>query len=143
MTVAIQQGKLNEIKHLIDAEIYPKMTKNEQGVMNECLGITEHIWYGTVSGDVACIWGLIPPSLLSNRVYLWLYVTEVVQDHQFVFVRYSQRAVEQILVDYDEIVGHCIVGEHRSIRWIKWLGGVFGDADGKKIPFKIVRKLNG
>jgi hypothetical protein len=41
---------------------------------------------------------------------------------------------------YKVIVGNCIVGEDKSIRWLKWLGAKFGKPEGNKVPFVIRAK---
>jgi hypothetical protein len=95
---------------------------------------------GLVDGEVAAIWGLVPQSLLSNQAYLWLLTTDLAIEHRFLLVRYSQMFVEQALKHYERLVGHCEAGNYSAKRWIRWLGGEFGKADGKKVPFVIKRK---
>lgn len=143
MMVGIKHGVLEEVKGLICDNVYSTMDAQTKSRMDDVLEATTQIWYGTVDDEIACIWGLIPPSFLSNQVYMWLYTTELVKDHTFLFVRYSQRAVEQILKEYEIIIGDCLVEARRSHRWLKWLGAEFGEADGKKIPFRIMRKAHG
>jgi hypothetical protein len=45
-----------------------------------------------------------------------------------------------MLQRYPTIVGNCIVGEYKSIRWLKWLGAKFGRPEGNKVPFVIRAK---
>ncbi len=87
------------------------------------------------------MWGLIPPTLMSNQAYLWLYTTDLVKEHQFLFVRYSQRMVEKLLEHYESIVGHVQVDAPRSRQWLKWLGAEFGNPKGSNIPFVIRKRL--
>src|SRR5437879_6377789 len=141
MSVAIDQIERLERSH--HDQLFGGMEAKEQSIMQNCLQFTRHLWLGSVDGDIACIWGLIPPTLLSTQAYLWLYTTVLVKDHTFLFVRYSQRAVEEMLKEYPVIVGHCIVGNDQAVRWLKWLGAEFDVPDGKKIPFTILRKPNG
>lgn len=86
------------------------------------------------------MWGLIPPSLLSNRAYLWLLSTHIVQEHKFLFIRYSQRYVEEMLKVYDELYGDVLVGNDPAKKWLKWLGAEFGYPDRGRIPFVIRKK---
>lgn len=95
---------------------------------------------GTVNGEVAAMWGLVPQSILSNQAYLWLLTTDLAEQHKFLLVRYSQMFVKQALQHYEQIVGHCAAGNFPAKRWIRWLGGEFGVGDGKKVPFVIKRK---
>jgi hypothetical protein len=112
----------------------------EREVMRTCMALSADVWTGYVDGKIACIWGVAPPSLMSSRAYLWLYVTELVKEHQFVLIRHSQVEIQKLLQMYETITGHCVVGSTRSIRWLKWLGATFGEADGELIPFQIRRK---
>jgi hypothetical protein len=111
--------------------------------VNECLTRSTVRHIGLANGEVACMWGLIPQSLLSNQAYLWLLTTDLALEHKFLLVRYSQMFVEQALKHYDKLVGHCEAGNFGAKRWVKWLGGEFGQPDGKRIPFVIKRKNNG
>mgnify|MGYP001574535181 CR=1 FL=1 len=119
------------------------LTEVDRLPMRTCLAMSEQVFKGTINGEVACIWGMIPSSFLSGRAYIWLYVKEIVDQHQFIFVRHSQRILEVLLQEYPIILGHCHTQDERAIRWIKWLGGVFKEPDGLKVVFQIMRKNNG
>jgi hypothetical protein len=137
MTVSISRLTTDEIQELISQKIGPTLTVSDLAKFKRAMLGTTCVWGGALDGDIRCIWGLVPPTLISEEAYLWLHVIEPVGDHEFVFVRHSQRAIEEALKRFPTIVGHCEVGADRSIRWIKWLGGVFGEPDGKFIPFVI------
>jgi hypothetical protein len=83
------------------------------------------------------IWGLIPPTLLSDVAYLWLYTTPHLQSHMFMFIRHSQRAVAEIVEHYPLIVGHCLTNNPKAIRWLKWLGAEFNEPLGDIVSFSI------
>ncbi len=108
--------------------------------LDECMRRSVAIKCGMVDGEVACMWGLIPPTLLSDQAYLWLLTTHVVDEHKFLFVRYSQRYVEKMLRVYPKIVGDVMIGNDRAVRWLKWLGAEFGEPQGQRIPFVIRKK---
>lgn len=118
------------------------MSVEDLSLMAFCLRVSAYLWEGKVDGKIACIWGLVPPTILSDTAYLWLYTTSVVDEHKFTFVRHSQRVLEVMLKEFSTIVGHCHVDASRSIQWLKWLGAEFGHPNGKLIPFTI-RKKNG
>lgn len=113
------------------------MTESEQKGMEFCYLMSTAIWVGLIDGDLACMWGLVPPSFLSNQAYLWLYTTNVIKEHQFVLVRHSQRVMEELLQEYPIIVGHATVGDRKAIRWLRWLGAEFGYPQGTGLPFRI------
>lgn len=109
----------------------------EEAAMDYCLLMSVVIWTGLIDGQLACIWGVIPPTLMSTQAYLWLYTTDIIKEHQFTLVRHSQLVIEEILKDYPSIVGHATMGSSKSIRWLKWLGAKFGEPQGTMIPFRI------
>lgn len=110
-----------------------------QQTMDFCLLMSTVMWAGFIDGRLACIWGVIPPTLMSHQAYLWLYTTDVIKGHEFVLVRHSQLVIEQILEEYPSIVGHALMGADKSIKWLKWLGAKFGAPQGTGIPFRITR----
>ena len=115
------------------------LTQEERWGMDYCLTLSMFMWAGLIDDKLACLWGLIPPTLMSNQAYLWLYTTNAITGHEFVLVRHSQLVMEEMLKEYPTICGHAIAGADKSIRWLKWLGAKFGEPQGKGIPFRIVR----
>ena len=114
-----------EVKRLISSSPNDKMNDVEMKAMDACLLLSHEIWIGKVKGEIACVWGLCPPTLMSNQAYLWLYTNHLVEEHKFLFVRRSQRWMEEVLKDYKKIVGFCSPDNARAIRWIEWMGGKF------------------
>src|SRR5215467_288715 len=96
------------------------LSKEEKWGMDYCFSLSMYMWAGLIDGRLACLWGLIPPTLLSNQAYLWLYTTDVIKEHT-------------------SICGHAIAGADKSIKWLRWLGAKFGEPQGKGIPFRITR----
>lgn len=131
MVVNIAQAAINL------SELGLHLTDNEFNTMSNCAQMSSMTWVGRVDGELACIWGLIPPTLLSQQAYLWLYTTKIVEKHQFLFVRHSQRRMEEMLDEYPLIVGNCDANEKRSVRWLKWLGAEFVAKEGRRLAFQI------
>lgn len=102
-------------------------------------------WCGKINGRVACIWGLVIPTLLSNHAHIWLLTTELVEEHKFLFVRHSQLFMEGILKTFPIITGHVVMKQQHSVRWLRWLGVEFREPirglrkDTIFIPF-VIRK---
>lgn len=98
---------------------------------------SSHLWLGTHDEAVLCFFGLIPPTLLSDTAYLWLYCTAEMRGHTIPLIRHSKRAVREWLALYDHIVGHGHVDKPRSLAWLKLIGAEFGEPTGSVIPFEI------
>lgn len=98
---------------------------------------SSHLWLGTHDETILCFFGLIPPTLLSDVAYLWLYCTPSMQGHTIPLIRHSKRAVHDWLSIYTSIVGHGHVDKPRSLAWLRLIGATFGEPTGSVIPFEI------
>ena len=136
MTTKIKPVGSAEARDIVKAIDFSSV---EEKTMDYCLTMSTNVWAGFVDDRLACIWGVIPPSLMSNQAYLWLYTTDVIKEHQFLLVRHSQLVVDELLKEYSSIVGHVIMGSDKSFRWLKWLGARFGEPQGAGVPFRISR----
>lgn len=138
----VKVGK-RELLGLISSSPCVTLTENEVRVMEECVGISQNLWAGFIHDDLACAWGLISPSILSNQAYLWLFTTSLIDQEKFLFIRHSQRQVEEMLKRYPNLVGFCDVNNHRAIRWVRWLGGVFKEPIDGRAHFRIEGRKDG
>lgn len=117
--------------------------KGAEDVLRVYFKASTYINAGKVNGEIACVWGLILPSLLSDRAYLWLLTTDLVDSYTFLFVRNSQRYIEQVLEEFPLIEGHVKSDNDRAKRWLKWLGAKFFEPVGGMISFEIRKKVHG
>lgn len=143
MTVTISSLEGTKISRLISSETGLRLDPKDAEVLEFCQSMSIMTWTGYVGDVLICCWGLIPPSMLSRQAYLWMHSTPAVRDHAFCLVRHSQRVIEEMLKDYDKIVGHCREDAADSIRWLRWLGAEFSPAENGLRPFVIRRKLHG
>lgn len=138
MTVWIEQIERDEIKQwLISPEVVGTISDDDHAIMANALAKSTTIWAAMRNEKVLGFWGVMLPTLISDTVYLWLYTTENFAENCFVCVRQSQIIVRALLAEYPKIIGHCIQGEEKSIRWLRWLGARFSPIEGNLIPFEI------
>lgn len=140
MTALIELADKAKTKQLIFEAKGGILTDEESETLEQYLTFSAKLYMGSISGKLCCAWGLIPPSLLSDQAYLWLFSTDAVEEHKFIFVRNSQRAVEDMLKIWPLITGYCETGNDRSQRWLRWLGATFGHPTTKMIPFEIRKR---
>jgi hypothetical protein len=107
--------------------------------MDFCLLMSTYMWACFMNGKLAGIWGVIPPSLMSDQAYAWLNTTEDLKGHEFVFVRHSQMVFDELLEVYPSVVGHVVIGADKAYRWLRWLGARFGPPQGMVVPYRITR----
>jgi len=134
---AISKAQMSELISSVDGV---KLVGEELEIFNRFIAASAFVYSGIVNDKVVCLWGLIPPTLLSDQAYLWLHTTPAAEEHQFILVRRGQIEMKKMLEEYPKIVGHCEVQATRSIRWLKWLGAKFGEAEGSLVPFIINRQ---
>lgn len=137
MTLYIEPLTGPELYSLISSEVLDKLNTEDRAAMDRSIQNSTKVWAGLEDDTLLGFWGLIPPTILSNQAYMWLYTTEHLKEHVFVFVRHSQRAVKILLEQYPNIVGHCAVNNHRAHQWLKWLGAEFGEPNDRFVPFVI------
>lgn len=113
------------------------LTDEDYRALDACTSFASHLWIGYIRGEPVCAWGLVPPTFLSDRAYLWLYSTDAVEEFKFLFVRHSQLIMEQMKQIYPEIYGVCALSQPKSIRWLKWLGAKFDQPGSTYISFSI------
>lgn len=112
-------------------------------ILREELGRSNEVWSAKYDEEIACIMGLYGTSMLSDRAYLWMLHTDIVEDHKFLFVRHSQMWVQDVLKRYAEIWGIAIYDNVPGIRWLRWLGAEFDYPQNGKARFTIRAKPNG
>lgn len=127
-----------EAVDLISVEHLPMLPILDQETIQRSIMNSSRVWAGLVDQKLVAMWGLIPPTLMSDVAYLWLVTTKHLDGHQFLFIRHSQRAIESMLAEYPEIVGHTLISNRAAQQWLRWLGATFGDPiNGTVYPFTI------
>lgn len=138
MTAAIYRLEGAEAYDLIFPDHLATLSLVEQETMHRSMMNSSRVWLGADEAKVLAIWGLIPPTLMSDVAYLWLFTTRHLAGHEFILVRHSKRAIEAALQEFPTIVGHCAVGNRKAQQWLKWLGAEFGETQlNAVIPFTI------
>lgn len=141
MRVTITSRTNYSLRDILERSENAKIPGAEE-ILRECLYRSREVRFGLVDGDLACMWGLIPPTILSSTAWLWLVTTEIVAENKFLFIRHSQRWIEEALKTYPEIIGDCLLGNTSAQRWLRWLGAEFHQPVGNRWPFTI-RAKNG
>jgi hypothetical protein len=132
----IQKHKPPVALRLLLAHLAP-LSELNQDTMTRAINNSDWIWIGEHNGEIFGYWGLIPPTICSDRAYLWFMHTETLCRCIFSFVRHSRRVTAELLSHYPILVGHGRSDNEQSLRWLRWCGAQFGEAQGPLIPFEI------
>lgn len=137
MTPIIRRTDANEAWDLIFPVYLSMLSVVEQETMRRSMQNSSHLWIAEAEGRVYALLGTIPPTLLSDTAYLWLYTTPDFASRARHFARISRRMIAEALGIYPSLWGHCIASAPRSIRWLRWLGADFHPPQGRAIPFEL------
>ena len=137
MTAHIERLTGAQAYDLIYSKHLSMLPSMDQETMHRAMHNSTRVWVGFDDDDVLAVWGLIPPTILSDVAYLWLFTTSNLQDHIFMFIRHSQRAMADIIRSFPVVVGHCLNTNAKAIRWLKWLGAEFAEPHDGIISFRI------
>jgi hypothetical protein len=133
----IMKFKSQDAWDLLYPEHLSMLSEFNQDTMRRAILNSTWVWIGDVNGEIFGFWGLIAPTLLSDRAYLWFFSTDSLCRHIFRFVRHSRRVTTELLAHYPILVGHGRSNDEQSLRWLRWCGAVFGPSQGDLIPFEI------
>lgn len=107
------------------------LTEEDHRALETCTSQATYLWIGYLNGRPVCAWGLVPPTLLADKAYLWLYAGKGIEAAKFQFVRQSQLVMEEMRKLYPEIYGVTRADNPSAIRWLKWLGATYGPVNSK------------
>jgi hypothetical protein len=141
MTASIIRLDGQEAYDLLFPEHLAMLPSMSQETMHRSMLNSSRVWMGMDGDKIIGLWGLISPTLMSDIAYLWLFTTKHLQGNTFIFIRHSQRAVQDMLKEFPIIVGHTAINNHSGQQWLRWLGAEFGEPiNDIVVPFTIKAK---
>jgi hypothetical protein len=110
------------------------------GLLQSLIGAQE-AWTYRAEGQIVCMAGITPLSLIGRTGVPWLLGSELVVQHRRVFMVETCRMVARWLTLFDVLRNVVDDRYDAAIRWLSWLGFEIGDpfplANGK---FRVVHK---
>ena len=82
---------------------------------------------GLVNGELACVFGVTPVSLLGGIGCPWLLGTPVLDRHSRVLVRLAPKYIWMMLARFPHLVNHVHADHTESVRWLRRLGFRFSE----------------
>jgi hypothetical protein len=112
MNATIQRVEAYELETL-------PIEPTELADITRAAGVSDPILRGDYNGNLLVVLGFIPPTILSDDAYLWMYSSPVVRQYPMVVGRWGYRVIEAAFHRYPRIVGHC---NRNSAHWLRRLG---------------------
>ena len=103
-------------------EVFAASGKPVEDVLPTGVRCSTHAWTGTIDGAPACIFGVVPASVMSGIGVPWMLGTDLVEEHATAFLKRNKRYVKQMLEAYKYLVNYVDDRNVKAIAWLKWLG---------------------
>lgn len=107
---------------------------DELGAMIRYAQMSDPLLMGTYKGDLLAFLGLIPPSLLADEAYAWLWTTPALDQHRVIFGLLAKRFIRMVHHRYSAIYGHC---SRYSWKWPYSLGAEIVEVNGDVFKYVI------
>jgi len=111
-----------------------------EGLLQSLAGAQE-AWTYRAQGQIVCMAGIAPRSLIGRTGVPWLLGTELVVRHRRSFMVETRRVVARWLTHFDALTNIVDARYEAAIRWLDWLGFEIGEpfplANGQ---FRVVHK---
>jgi len=104
---------------VFELESLPIPEQDELADIVRAGGLSDPILRGDYDGRLLVVLGFIPPTILAEDAYLWMYTSEHARQFPYVVGRWGFRVVEAAFHRYTRIVGHC---NRDSAHWLRRLG---------------------
>ena len=79
-------------------------------------------WVGCADGEVACIFGVSPLSLVGGQGAPWLLGTPLVERHRGAFIRRNPAYIARMLAAFPHLLNIVDARNIKSIAWLRKLG---------------------
>jgi len=93
-------------------------------------------WTGLIDGEPVVIFGVVPVTTVGGAAVIWLLGTAAVSENPRIFLRFSRKAVAELLERYDVLLNIVHADNRVALRWLQWLGATF-TRNGDRIYFEL------
>jgi hypothetical protein len=95
------------------------------------IGVTRSVlcWSAFADGELGCIIGCAPLSVLGGLGSPWMLGTPVLDKHSRVLVRRTPRYIAEMLKAFPHLVNHVHADNKTSVRWLRQVGFSIGKAE--------------
>jgi hypothetical protein len=121
------------------AEIWAAARLTPESALRDGLRVSTGAWAGLIDGEVVCMFGAAPLSILEGKGSPWMLGSDLVERHQRIFLRHSRPVVAAMRSLYPVLVNHVDDRNAAAKRWLHWLGFRLGPAEPRgpdRIPFR-------
>lgn len=103
-------------------EIYAAFGLVPKEALITSLELSTHAWAGEIDGELICLFGVGPTSMLTGDGSPWMVGTDKIEKHAILFLRFCKPVVEDMQNTYSVLTNWVDARNKNTIRWLKWLG---------------------
>jgi len=97
-------------------------------IVQDSVELSSYVKSGLVNGEIACIWGVCPISIIGSKGSPWLLATPVIEKHPMAFLRRCKPFIKKFRSLYKYMENYVDVRNKVAIHWLKWMGFKFDEA---------------
>ncbi len=103
-------------------EIWRSSAVSPEDALRRALRVSDMVWTGRYDGDLVCMFGVAPVSILTGTGSPWLLGTDLIEKHARPFLRANKGYIEEMLGRYPILMNYADTENVVAVRWLEWLG---------------------
>ncbi len=101
--------------------------RNPREVLVESVEKSAEAWAGLADGNLTCVFGVVPMSLVGVTGIPWLLGSVEIERYRRPFLRRNRAMIDRWLADFPVLTNVVDARNTTSIRWLRWLGFRLGE----------------
>ncbi|MCP4127346.1 MAG: hypothetical protein GY753_09820 [Gammaproteobacteria bacterium] len=91
-------------------------------VVGQSFDASEAAWTGEWDGEIVCLFGVVPYSVLTGDGCPWLVSTDKILECQKTFLKMNRGYVDRMSLLYSSLYNYVDTRNEVARRWLAWLG---------------------
>lgn len=91
------------------------------------VALSSHAWAGEIDGQLACLFGVAPYSILTGEGLPWFVASDEIENNQMLFLRRCGPVVKRMAAIYPHLSNWVDARNTTAINWLEWLGFALDD----------------
>lgn len=129
MAAEITPASLEDVPELAEAvrepdqrEIWRSSAVSPEDALRRALRVSDMVWTGRYDGQMVCMFGVAPMSIITGTGSPWLLGTDLIVKYARPFLRANKPYVAEMLNKYPYLVNYADTENVVAVRWLEWLG---------------------
>lgn len=103
-------------------EIWRSSATSPEAALRRALKVSDVVWTGRYDGDLVCMFGVAPVSIITGVGSPWMVGTDLIEKHARPFLRANKTYIGHMLRKYPTLMNYADTENVVAVRWLEWLG---------------------